>query len=129
MILNSFYNFAALCFFDKLPTKKVGEYQRKFISSLVGILLVEQTTAEFQSEIRSQKQLASAINKLSFVLFFKLQAKAEAAMREKQASLANEDLSDMVAEHAAKQSNKRKRQAGKEKEGGGANKKYKEFKL
>merc|ERR1712110_318757 len=51
-----------------------------------------------------------------------LQAKAEAAMREKQASLANEDLSDMVAEHAAKQSNKRKRQAGKEKEGGGANK-------
>merc|ERR1719228_1198142 len=43
-----------------------------------------------------------------------LQAKAEAAMREKQASLANEDLSDMVAEHAAKQSNKRKRQAGKE---------------
>ena len=44
-------------------------------------------------------------------------------MREKQASLANEDLSDMVAEHAAKQSNKRKRQAGKEKEGGGANKK------
>jgi len=58
-----------------------------------------------------------------------LQAKAEAAMREKQASLANEDLSDMVAEHAAKQSNKRKRQAGKEKEGGGANKKYKEFKF
>merc|ERR1719507_909160 len=58
-----------------------------------------------------------------------LQAKAEAAMREKQASLANEDLSDMVAEHAAKQSNKRKQQAGKEKEGGGANKKYKEFKF
>ena len=50
-------------------------------------------------------------------------------MREKQASLANEDLSDMVAEHAAKQSNKRKRQAGKEKDGGGANKKYKEFKF
>jgi len=56
-----------------------------------------------------------------------LQAKAEAAMREKQASLANEDLSDMVAEHAAKQSNKRKRQAGKEESK--SNKKYKEFKF
>ena len=29
--------------------------------------------------------------------------KAEAALREQQASLAKEDLSDMVAEHAAKQ--------------------------
>jgi len=56
-----------------------------------------------------------------------LQAKAEAAMREKQASLASEDLSDMVAEHAAKQSNKRKRQANKEESK--SNKKYKEFKF
>ena len=48
-------------------------------------------------------------------------------MREKQASLASEDLSDMVAEHAAKQSNKRKRQAGKEESK--SNKKYKEFKF
>jgi len=57
-----------------------------------------------------------------------LQAKAEAAMREKQASLASEDLSDMVAEHAAKQSNKRKRQANKGEESK-SNKKYKEFKF
>merc|ERR1712156_157031 len=56
-----------------------------------------------------------------------LPAKAEAAMREKQASLASEDLSDMVAEHAAKQSNKRKRQANKEESK--SNKKYKEFKF
>ena len=56
-----------------------------------------------------------------------MQAKAEAALREKQASLAKEDLSDMVAEHAAKQSNKRKRQAGKEDTK--SNKKYKEFKF
>ena len=63
-------------------------------------------------------------SKINFIL---LQAKAEAAMREKQASLASEDLSDMVAEHAAKQSNKRKRQAGKEESK--SNKKYKEFKF
>ena len=56
-----------------------------------------------------------------------MQAKAEAALREKQASLAKEDLSDMVAEHAAKQSNKRKRQAGKEDTK--SSKKYKEFKF
>ena len=47
--------------------------------------------------------------------------------REQQANLAKEDLSDMVAEHAAKQKNKRKRQENKdEKE---KNKKYKEFKF
>ncbi len=56
-----------------------------------------------------------------------MQAKAEAALREKQASLAKEDLSDMVAEHAAKQAGKRKRQAGKEDTK--SNKKYKEFKF
>merc|ERR1719291_312839 len=53
--------------------------------------------------------------------------RAEAALREQQANLAKEDLSDMVAEHAAKQKNKRKRQEHKdEKE---KNKKYKEFKF
>lgn len=53
--------------------------------------------------------------------------RAEAALREQQANLAKEDLSDMVAEHAAKQKNKRKRQEQKdEKE---KNKKYKEFKF
>jgi splicing factor 3B subunit 2 len=61
-----------------------------------------------------------------------MQARAEAALREQQASLAKEDLSDMVAEHAAKQSNKRKRMAAKD-DGGGAKdksaKKYKEFKF
>merc|ERR1719447_2663210 len=35
--------------------------------------------------------------------------RAEAALREQQSQLAKEDLSDMVAEHAAKQKNKRKR--------------------
>ncbi len=60
-----------------------------------------------------------------------MQARAEAALRERQASLAKEDLSDMVAEHAAKQSNKRKRMAAsskdeKDQRGG---KKYKEFKF
>merc|ERR1719289_484412 len=40
--------------------------------------------------------------------------KAEAALREQQANLAKEDLSDMVAEHAAKQKNKRKRQEQKD---------------
>jgi splicing factor 3B subunit 2 len=56
-------------------------------------------------------------------------AKAEEALRERQASLAKEDFSDMVAEHAAKQSNKRKRIA--EKDGGRdkGSKKYKEFKF
>merc|ERR1712041_15827 len=40
--------------------------------------------------------------------------RAEAALREQQSQLAKEDLSDMVAEHAAKQKNKRKAQAAKE---------------
>lgn len=59
-----------------------------------------------------------------------MQARAEAALREKQASLAKEDLSDMVAEHAAKQSSKRKRMANvsKEERDKGA-KKYKDFKF
>lgn len=56
--------------------------------------------------------------------------RAEAAMREQQASLAKEDLSDMVAEHAAKQRSKRKRLEQKDqKEGSSGTKKYKEFKF
>ena len=58
-----------------------------------------------------------------------MQARAEAALREQQASLAKEDLSDMVAEHAAKQSNKRKRMAAKDDGEGRGGKKYKEFKF
>ena len=42
--------------------------------------------------------------------------------------LSKEDLSDMVAEHAARQSSKRKRQAAKEQDSKSA-KKYKEFKF
>ena len=56
-----------------------------------------------------------------------MQARAEAAIREQAASLAKEDLSDMVAEHAAKQSNKRKRLAAKDESKSA--KKYKEFKF
>jgi len=52
--------------------------------------------------------------------------RAEAALREQQSQLAKEDLSDMVAEHAAKQKNKRKRQEAKEDPKA---KKYKEFKF
>lgn len=46
-----------------------------------------------------------------------------------QASLAKEDLSDMVAEHAAKQSSKRKRMATKDDKDARGGKKYKEFKF
>jgi len=53
--------------------------------------------------------------------------RAEAALREQQANLAKEDLSDMVAEHAAKQRNKRKRQEQKDEKD--KSKKYKEFKF
>ena len=59
---------------------------------------------------------------------FPLTAKAEAAVREQEAMLSKEDLSDMVAEHAARQSSKRKRQAAKEQDSKSA-KKYKEFKF
>jgi len=52
--------------------------------------------------------------------------RAEAALREQQNLLAKEDLSDMVAEHAAKQKNKRKAQAAKDDPKA---KKYKEFKF
>merc|ERR1719167_1058666 len=52
--------------------------------------------------------------------------RAEAALKEQQSQLAKEDLSDMVAEHAAKQKNKRKRQEAKEDPKA---KKYKEFKF
>jgi len=55
--------------------------------------------------------------------------RAEAAMREQQASLAKEDLSDMVAEHAAKQRSKRKRLEQKDEKGSTGSKKYKEFKF
>ena len=60
-----------------------------------------------------------------------MQARAEAALRAQHAaSLAKEeDLSDMVAEHAAKQSSKRKRQAGGQGEKDKGAKKYKEFKF
>ena len=58
-----------------------------------------------------------------------MQARAEAALKEKQANLAKEDLSDMVAEHAAKQSNKRKRLAAKDEKDHKGSKKYKEFKF
>ena len=60
--------------------------------------------------------------------WFNLTAKAEAAVREQEAMLSKEDLSDMVAEHAARQSTKRKRQAAKEQDSKSA-KKYKEFKF
>merc|ERR1712059_156817 len=52
--------------------------------------------------------------------------RAEAALREQQATLAKEDLSDMVAEHQAKQKNKRKAQESKQDP---KQKKYKEFKF
>merc|ERR1719397_2344933 len=52
--------------------------------------------------------------------------RAEQALREQQNQLAKEDLSDMVAEHAAKQKNKRKAQAAKDDPKA---KKYKEFKF
>jgi len=52
--------------------------------------------------------------------------RAEQALREQQNLLAKEDLSDMVAEHAAKQKNKRKAQAAKDDP---KSKKYKEFKF
>merc|ERR1719291_331147 len=52
--------------------------------------------------------------------------RAEAALREQQNLLAKEDLSDMVAEHAAKQKNKRKALAAKDDPKA---KKYKEFKF
>jgi len=53
-------------------------------------------------------------------------AKAEAVLREQQATLAKEDLSDMVAEHQAKQKNKRKAIESKQDPKA---KKYKEFKF
>ncbi|QQP40766.1 Uncharacterized protein FKW44_014920 [Caligus rogercresseyi] len=62
-----------------------------------------------------------------------MQIRAEAALKAQQATLAKEDFSDMVAEHAAKQSHKRKRLAAKDEGGKGSSaaggKKYKEFKF
>lgn len=54
-----------------------------------------------------------------------MQAKYEQTVREQQSQLEKEDLSDMVAEHAAKQQKKRKKQQ----QDGKAQKKYKEFKF
>lgn len=50
----------------------------------------------------------------------------EQQMRENQSQLQKEDLSDMLAEHVAKQKNKRKRQQNQETK---QTKKYKEFKF
>ncbi|OQR67412.1 splicing factor 3B subunit 2-like [Tropilaelaps mercedesae] len=54
-------------------------------------------------------------------------ARYEQTVREQQSQLAKEDFSDMVAEHAAKQKNKRK--AREEAGTAGGKKKYKEFKF
>ncbi|XP_052697192.1 splicing factor 3B subunit 2-like [Crassostrea angulata] len=54
-----------------------------------------------------------------------MQAKYDQTMREKQNQLEKEDLSDMVAEHAAKQKKRKKQQQ----DSGKAAKKYKEFKF
>ncbi|XP_022663755.1 splicing factor 3B subunit 2-like isoform X2 [Varroa destructor] len=54
-------------------------------------------------------------------------ARYEQTVREQQGQLAKEDFSDMVAEHAAKQKNKRK--AREEAGAAGGKKKYKEFKF
>lgn len=53
-------------------------------------------------------------------------ARYEQTVREQQSQLEKEDLSDMVAEHAARQKNKRKKQ---QQDSGKAPKKYKEFKF
>ncbi|EEC05084.1 hypothetical protein IscW_ISCW024275 [Ixodes scapularis] len=53
-------------------------------------------------------------------------ARYEQTLREQQSHLAKEDLSDMVAEHAARQKNKRKKQ---QQDSGKVAKKYKEFKF
>jgi len=53
-------------------------------------------------------------------------ARYEQTIREQQSQLEKEDLSDMVAEHAAKQKNKRKKQ---QQDSGKSAKKYKEFKF
>ncbi|XP_074662695.1 uncharacterized protein LOC141915170 isoform X2 [Tubulanus polymorphus] len=55
-----------------------------------------------------------------------MQAKYEETLKEQQSQLEKEDLSDMVAEHQAKQTKKRKKQ---QQESGKAAKKYKEFKF
>lgn len=52
----------------------------------------------------------------------------EQQMREQQSHLQKEDLSDMLAEHVAKQKSKRKRQQGTE-ASAKQTKKYKEFKF
>jgi len=57
-----------------------------------------------------------------------MQAKYEQTVREQQSQLEKEDLSDMVAEHAAKQQKKRKKQQQQQDSSKGA-KKYKEFKF
>lgn len=53
-------------------------------------------------------------------------ARYEQTVREQQSQLAKEDLSDMVAEHAARQKNKRKKQ---QQDTSKTSKKYKEFKF
>lgn len=53
----------------------------------------------------------------------------EQQMREQQSHLQKEDLSDMLAEHVAKQKSKRKRQQGTETNTSKQPKKYKEFKF
>jgi splicing factor 3B subunit 2 len=52
-----------------------------------------------------------------------LTAKYEQTLKEQQAHLAKEDLSDMVAEHAARQKRKKTQDTSK------TNKKYKDFKF
>ncbi|OQV14551.1 Splicing factor 3B subunit 2 [Hypsibius exemplaris] len=58
-----------------------------------------------------------------------LQARFEARMNENRSQIAKEDFSDMVAEHAARQTNKRKKTQDKEGGAESTKKKHKEFKF
>ncbi|XP_055345832.1 splicing factor 3B subunit 2-like [Paramacrobiotus metropolitanus] len=58
-----------------------------------------------------------------------LQARYDQRVREERSQLAKEDFSDMVAEHAARQTNKRKKQQEKETTSDSSKKKHKEFKF
>jgi len=90
--------------------------------------LAKEKTKPYGGKDSSAVELALDPSELDLVDTASMEARYEQSLKEKQSYGLGEDLSDMVAEHTAKQKNKRKRQIEQQDVRKGT-KKQKEFKF
>jgi len=98
------------------------------VYDLSGVKEKSRAAPGFGMKDTSTVELALDPSELDLVDTAAMEARYEQTLKEKQAYSQGEDLSDMVAEHTAKQKNKRKRQMQQQDMKKGA-KKQKEFKF